>query len=279
VLRTAVLVLGVTLVAASARAASRDPAAAEALFRDARAAMQRGEYDVACAKLDESQRLDPAPGTLLNLAECEEKRGRLASAWQDYQWALETLPAGDERGPYAKSRAEALAPRLPRLVVRLAPSAPAGSRVRRDEIDLGAPSLGSPLPVDPGKHAVVVNAPGRVARTYDVTAAEGRLAEITVDAGAPDVTAPPAETRGPGKLPGFIGIGVGGAALVAGSVAGVLAIGRARVSDDHCDAAHTCDDTGLAANRDGRTFSTVSTICFVAGVALVAGGIAWVLTH
>jgi hypothetical protein len=266
-------------VATSARAASRDPAAAEALFRDGRAAMQRGDYEVACAKLDESQRLDPAPGTLLNLAECEEKRGRLASAWQDYQWAAEALPAGDERVPYAKSHADALAPRLPRLVVRLASSAPEGSRVRRDDVDLGAASLGASLPVDPGKHAVVVTAPGRAARTYEVTAAEGRASEVTVDAGPPEARAPSAETRGLGKLPGWIGIGVGGGALVLGSVTGVLAIGRARVADEHCDAAHTCDDVGLAANSDGRTFSTVSTVAFVAGALLVAGGIAWVLTH
>lgn len=271
--------LGLLGVAGGARAASRDPAAAEALFRDARAAMQRGDYDVACAKLDESQRLDPAPGTLLNLAECEEKRGRLASAWQDYQWAIESLPAGDERVPYAKSHADALAPRLPRLVVRLARSAPEGAHVRRDQVDLGAASLGAPLPVDPGKHALVVTAPGRVARTYEVAAAEGRAAEITVDVGAPDERAPAPEARGMGKLPGFVGIGLGGAALVAGSVTGVLAIGRARVADEHCDPAHTCDDIGLAANRDGRTFSTISTVSFVAAVVLVGGGIAWILTH
>ena len=44
----------------------RDPAAAEALFRAARSAVERGDYRSACPKFEESHRLDPAVGTLFN---------------------------------------------------------------------------------------------------------------------------------------------------------------------------------------------------------------------
>src|SRR5262245_1711819 len=70
----------------------RDLAAAEALFREARAAMQSGDFDAACAKFEESERLDKAPGTVLNLAECEEKRGRVATAWGHLRRAVDMLP-------------------------------------------------------------------------------------------------------------------------------------------------------------------------------------------
>lgn len=53
---------------------------AESLFREGRDAVKKGDYAVACPKFAESQRLDPANGTLLNLALCEEGWGRLADA-------------------------------------------------------------------------------------------------------------------------------------------------------------------------------------------------------
>jgi tetratricopeptide (TPR) repeat protein len=279
------VVFAALVVANVARAEARDPAAADALFRDARAAMQRGDYPTACAKLEESQRLDPAPGTLLNLAECEEKRGRLATAWEDYQGALDTLGSNDERVALATQRAAALFPRLPKLVVRVAPGAPAAARVKRDGVELGAASLGTELPVNPGRHEIVVVAPGRRARSYGVDATEGRAASITVDVGEPDPAAAVPAEPGAGGRPrgnptlGYVALGVGGAALLAGGVTGVLALGRARVADEHCDAAHTCDPTGLDANRDGKTFSTLSTVLFATSALLVAGGLVWIFTR
>jgi hypothetical protein len=62
--------------AASAR--DRDPVAAEALFRAGRDALKRGAWAAACSKLAESQTLDPAAGTALNLAVCQEKLGNVA---------------------------------------------------------------------------------------------------------------------------------------------------------------------------------------------------------
>jgi hypothetical protein len=59
---------------------AQNPAAAEALFEQARAAMAAGSYDIACARFRDSDKLDPAVGTRFNLADCEERRGRVATA-------------------------------------------------------------------------------------------------------------------------------------------------------------------------------------------------------
>ena len=103
----------------AARAGSNDPAAAEALFRDGRAAAQKGDWESACPKLRESQRLTRR-GDVVNLADCEEHRGKVATAWQLYRQVVESLPENDERVPLAKKRATDLERRLPHLTVRIA---------------------------------------------------------------------------------------------------------------------------------------------------------------
>jgi len=61
--------------------------------------MKQGDYAAACPKLEESQRLDPALGTLLNLADCREQEGNVATAWSLFRDA-ESLA---RRGGHAES--------------------------------------------------------------------------------------------------------------------------------------------------------------------------------
>ncbi len=99
-----------------------DKAAAEKLFNDARKLMKKGNYSEACPKLDASLKLDPALGTRLNLAKCYEEVGKLASAWGLYREAEDLAKQNkDNRARFARSRAKALEPRLPQLVIK-APS-------------------------------------------------------------------------------------------------------------------------------------------------------------
>src|SRR6185436_2876023 len=80
------LLLGLLIGICSARGAHAeaslaDKAAAQSLFDGSRTLMAKGEYAQACAKLAESQRLDPGVGTQFNLADCYEHLGQTASAW------------------------------------------------------------------------------------------------------------------------------------------------------------------------------------------------------
>jgi len=192
------------LWAGSAGAQRGDAAAAEQLFAAGREAFERRDFASACPKFEESQRLDPAAGTLINLAACYEKLGRLASAWETWRGALQVLTPSDERRPAVERLAEAMEKRVPRLFIELAPGAPAGTRVARDSVDLGAASLGVGLPVDPGRHLVIVTAPGRLERRYDVEVGEGKVHKLVVEPGeARHATAAPstASPAVPAPLP------------------------------------------------------------------------------
>ena len=74
----ACLVAAVLLLQSLALAGPDERIAAEALFDEGKSLMIEGKLAVACEKLEQSQRIDPAVGTLLYLAECYEKSGRTA---------------------------------------------------------------------------------------------------------------------------------------------------------------------------------------------------------
>ena len=147
-----------TMVAQGAIARADETGSAAALFQNGLQAMQATHYPEACPKLAESYWLDPRPGVLFTLAECEAKWGRVASAlahYDDYLRLYASMPAGlqavqRERSDIAHHQRAALADRVPTLALVLPPSAPAGVVVRRGGVALGAPSIGVALPVDPG---------------------------------------------------------------------------------------------------------------------------------
>lgn len=173
-------------------------AVAEALYRQARDLMAAGKLDEACPKFAESQRLDPATGTLLNLASCHERQGKLASAWLEYSDAMVAArrDGRDDRVDFARERATELEPKLSRLTIVLAPDADVeGLTLEFDGANVGRAVLGAPFPVDPGDHSVRAAAPGKTAQVFSVkmgAAADQQSLTIGRLADAPPEPAPPA---------------------------------------------------------------------------------------
>src|SRR5688572_24485086 len=112
-------VVGVVLLGAMSGAPqvafAQQRAAAELLFGEGRKLMDKGRYDEACAKFEERKRLDRAPGTTWNRDNCEERRGRVASAWERYRAAVKLLAVGDKRRTFALEKIDALEAGVPRL--------------------------------------------------------------------------------------------------------------------------------------------------------------------
>jgi hypothetical protein len=187
----------------SRSSAAQDVAAAEALFNRGLERMEAGDYEKGCPAIGESYRLDPRPGVLFTLAECEAKRGRIATAYArygDYLAMFEALPPDKKarqqqqgRDKFAREQRAALGPQVPELKLILAPGMPRGVVVKRDDVVLAEPSLGVSLPLDPGEHVITVELPGRPAIERRVRVAPWEKKEVVLDdqAPAPVVEPPP----------------------------------------------------------------------------------------
>jgi hypothetical protein len=148
------------------RAADTSPnvVRAEALFDEGRRLMNAGAYDAACPKFADSQALDPAPGTALNLATCYEKAGKYASAWAAFRTAeaLAHESVQRTREEMARVRADKLQPTLSRLTIGVPfASQTPGIEIRCDGAPLPAPEWGVAVPHDGGTFEVEARAPGR----------------------------------------------------------------------------------------------------------------------
>ena len=271
-----VSLLMATTLGASAQV--RDPAAGEALFAEGRAAAKAGNYQLACEKFHESQRLDPAIGTVFNIADCEERLGHLATAWTKYREVLQKVGPEDARHAIAKKQSEALKPRLPKLLV-LGDQLPVTATVKRGLVELGRASFGTALPVDPGDHEIVVSNAGYEDARFRVQLKEGQTTEVTLrlgpklaEGGSTDggqTVEPPSDNR----TLGWILAGVGVAGLAVGSITGLMVLGKKSTVDDNCDADKRCNQTGLDAVDAGQTLAPISTTGFIIGVlGLGVGG-------
>lgn len=262
--------------------AGEDPAAADALFRRAKAHLDAGRIDEACASFEESYRLERAAGTMLNLANCEEKRGRLARALEHYRAAKDALAPGDFRQAFVGDRIRALDGRVPRLVVHVPEKIRATATIYRDDVLLGPASWGVALPVDPGPHLVTLRRAGHADVQVRVELGAGERREIAVDAAEPDGHAHPSASPRSGdrggkggvgrRSVGIVTAGVGLGLLTVGTITGVMTISAATKVRNHCDDAGRCDAEGLDAASTGRTVEIVSPVTLALGALGVGAG-------
>jgi hypothetical protein len=272
--------------AASAQAPAQDQAAARVLFDEARELARAGNFAAACPKFEAASRLFPSPGSLLNLGDCQEKRGLTASAWSHFGEAASVADrvGREDVKREAKRRQKELEPRLMRLAIQVA-SPPAGLVVRRDGVAIAPAAWGMALPVDPGAHVVRAEAPGREPWELSVELTRaGQSERVEVPelvrepapfADASTSAAPARDVAGAGPVRSSTShvlewslIG-GGAALAAGG--GVLMLiesGRASASrEDNDPAAYDATKTPWAIGLGG----------LIAGSAAAAVGVAWLL--
>ncbi|HEX4355689.1 MAG TPA: hypothetical protein VHZ95_22335 [Polyangiales bacterium] len=174
--RALALLLAIAIAAQLAISIARaEPTEAARLFDEAEQLMAAGEYASACAKLEDSQRLDPQLGTELHLAHCFEKRGLLASAYQHFlaaaRLAAERNASGiiEPREAVARRRAANLEPQLSML--RLQPSAaePSDFQIELDGTNLDRSAFAAARPIDPGVHGLIASAPGRLTWRHEFT--------------------------------------------------------------------------------------------------------------
>ena len=266
----------------AARADGTEPSAqiAQALFDDGRALMDGGRYAEACPKFAESHRIDPAGGTLLNLALCHELEGKTASAWTEFRDAL-SIAIRDQRRDrqdLAEQHIIALAPKLVRLTI-VVPEAVASTEpeITFDRARLPSAAWNTTLPVDPGMHRLAVVTPGRPRwKTAVATTEPGRTyrVELAPLEGPP----PPATTEqptAPQRSTAFwFLLGGAGVSLATSVVTGALALGANAYVKDNCSSERAycrVDDAGAAADRArALAWASTATLITTAGAVVVA---------
>ncbi len=253
-------------------------AIAEALFQQGRELLAEGKVSEACPKFAESQRIEPATGTLLNLAACHETEGKCATAWSEFNEALGAAQRDQraDRVDFARQHINALEAKCSRVVIRVAEQTRQEAvQVRLDGVAVGRAGWGVAIPVDPGKHVIMA--------TLEGMSSWNRVLFVGPSAGVVDVEVPawpsprpsPAASSVPRpmsntRLAAYVTGGVGAAALVVGGAFGWRAFSKWRDADDACPTGRDCsagaiDDRGAAVRA-----ATVADVSFGVGLAALA---------
>jgi serine/threonine-protein kinase len=269
--------------------------AAEILFRDGVELMEQGDYAAACPKLEASEELDMAVGTLLYLADCYEQSGRLASAWARFSEARSLAHAQSmaERERIAAERVAALEPRLSRLTVVVPGARPAGFSIRLAGVAIPAASWGSALPIDPGEVELEAVAPGYepFQTRLQITSEPGaRITTVIPElepAPEPLVFEPAPAYRPPiarvtsqvdaGKAWRAVGltfVGVGAVGLLGGGVASLLAVRSNDESLSHCRSdGRFCTARGVELRQRAALQADIATVSIATGGGLALAGL------
>lgn len=273
---------------------------AEQLFRRAKQLMTDKKEKEACPLFEESQKLDPQMGTLLNLAICHEAVGRIASAWGEYR-AVEQMAqvAGrQDRVDLAHKAAAKIEGRLSRLKITLPPENKVEGIVVKVDGEAKPESLWGGVTVDTGDRSVETSAPGKKPNTSQVKVEkEGQTVTFTVpkleDAPPEPVAPPPVADDSAEKAKqraalenqvaanksrrnkGFIIGGVGVAAMAAGGVFGVLAI--MKNSDASAACPQPCVNGSTQANDANSATDRALLFANVANVAIPIGALVTIL--
>ena len=287
---------GFAIVISSARGVSAEPSAADKslatqLFKEGRNLVDQGRVPEGCRKLEESQRLDPGGGTLLNVALCHEKEGRTATAWAEFTEALGIAKKDDrpQRIELAQSHITAIEPTLSHLVIQV-PSASdlPDLEVKRDGSAIRRAAWGTSMPVDPGEHVIEASAQGKLPWKQSVTVggkADSKTVAIPVLELAPvappapppttnEASVSPVQVRTTGRSPaGWVAIGFGAVGIGVGSYFGLHAMSLQRESDRGCTPG--CTDDAASKNSDAIKSANLATVGF--GVGIVGVGLGTIL--
>jgi hypothetical protein len=296
-------VAALSLLAAGGVAHAQNRPAAEAAFRKGKDLLAAGKIADACASFEQSQKLDPQLGTEYNLALCNERLGKLASAWAAFS-ELSARDSNPRRKADAAKRARALEPRLTRMLLQPAQAVP-GLVVTQDGVDVTV-LVGVASPVDAGTYQLSAQAPGYQAWTQPVTiGGEGKTVTVdipalermpaappTTDAGDPTQTTT-ATSAGDAPVPvdsgssrRWVGLGVGAGGVVSIGVGLVFGLQARNLNEDAKElcggSTSSCDPVNLDAASDkvddAKGKGMLANIAVGVGVAAVGAGLYLYLT-
>jgi len=280
-------VLSVGLCARPAAAQDKkELSKARAQFQRAIELEQAGNYSTALEQFRDVGQVRMTPQVRFHIASCEEKLGRLVTALGGYQLAFADA---DSVGEEFKAEVDAAVTRLqasiPKLVIQRGPGAEA-AEIQLDGVALGASSVGVPVPLDPGPHAISAKAPGALPFSQTVTILENEQKTVDVALTAePEETRPsvgvaaggPAEKSNPRLIPYVIG-GVGIASLIGSGVLFALRQSTLSELEAQCGPNHdACPSSAAGDYSNLKLYNVTSQVALGVGVACVGTSVAMLL--
>jgi hypothetical protein len=297
------------MLAGAARAEpidDRTRAAARELAESGLALYEKGDFSGALERFQKAEKLVAVPTIAVQVARCLAALGRNVEASEKYL-AIGAMPI-DAAAPAAyqamqqnakaeaKTELEALRPKIARIEIVV--EGGTAESVTLDGEQLPLAMVGTAVPVDAGEHRVGARR-GSTTRTDTVSVAEGETGRVVVqlpagdpvvpDAGptpvpevAPVSNTPPDSSAATMTTLGWVGIGVGGASLLAGVVTGGLALDlqgdlRDRCPDEVCLESQAGPDAEDDIARYGalRSASIATLVC---GGVLATAGVVLLMT-
>ena len=165
-------------LSAAPLAHANDVRAADKLFREGREALAKGKLSEACTLFTRSQALDPAAGTLMNLALCTEQLGKLTRSAIYWRGAMNQLSRSDPRRKACETHLKDVERRIATVRVSIAKGAPPGTMVRLNGVPIPDDHLGRDERVDPGRFRFTIEPPNGSLIRHAVDVKEGARVEV-----------------------------------------------------------------------------------------------------
>jgi hypothetical protein len=286
-------VLGALFVTTTAKAepTAADRETARSLMTEGRELREKGHVQDALKRFKAADDIMRVPTTGLELARTQATMGLLLEA-RDTIANIRKLPSSpSDPEPFKDARAKAeeldnsLETRIPALTIVVQGAAEGETpTIVVDGSQLAAAVSGLPRRVNAGRHTVVVKTPTTQGeQTVDVKEGEQKEVQVTVRAGSrsPETTPPEGETPAQAEHPSepsgptshgptvltWVGIGAGGAGLIAGSVTGLLSMSKTSSLKTECPKNVCTTSQSRSDYNSAGSLATISDIGFVvAGV-------------
>jgi hypothetical protein len=286
-LRGSLLAVPVLTVALCPRPAAaqdkKELSKARALFQRGIELEQAGNYSTALEQFRDVGQVRMTPQVRFHIASCEERLGRLVTALGGYQLAFADADSvGDDFKAEVDAAVTRLEASIPKLVIVRGTGAEA-AEIQLDGVVLGASSVGVPVPLDPGPHAISAKAPGALPFSQTVTIAENEQKSVDV-ALAPEPqeerprtgtgtgAADPVDKTNPRLIPYVIG-SVGIAGLIGSGVLFGLRQSTLSNLEAQCGPKHdACPSSAAGDYSNLKLYNVTSQIAL--GVGLVGVGTA-----
>ena len=277
---------------------------ARALMSEGDRLRAAGDLRAALTRYQAAHAIVHAPTTGLDLARVQAQLGLLVEARSTASEVIHHPVAPGEPAVFGAARRDAIAlaneleSRVPALKADVQPSG-AQATVSIDGVTLPAEIGSLPYKVNPGPHSLRVDAPGYVTAHRQVSLNDGETQTVSILL-TPQPTAAVAQEvasstgslvtassagrdqdiegrRDAARLRGVIGLGIGGAALIAGTVTGIMTLSMGADVKESC-MSNLCDPSQRGTLSTANTLANVSNITLPIGIIGIAYGLYELLT-